>query len=161
MKNILLIVLIMVSTLMASQPIMSVLEEVIVPHGHQVIAATPVELRSEVMSFTIAIGACFSLAVGVASYIHLYTLPVRLILVILPILFGSVVSGFFQAEQVMQVTSLSEEGNLVPAIALKHVNLDKIPWAGFFTGLLAMCMVVWSRRRHANTNTGSRDATAI
>ena len=160
MKNILLIVLIMVSTLIASQPIMTFLEEVILPHGHQVIAATPVELRSEVIAFTVALGACFSLVVGVASYIHLYSLPIRLILVLLPILFGSIVSGFFLAEQVMQVTSLSEEGSLVPAISLKHLNLDKIPWAGFITGLLAVCMMVWFGKRGANTNTHSPDATA-
>ena len=160
MKNILLIVLIMVSTLMASQPIMSVLQEVIVPHGHQMIAASPAELRSEVISFTIAIGACFSLAVGVASYMHLYTLPVRLILVILAILFGSIVSGFFLAEQVMQATSLSEGGTLAQAISLNHLNLDKIPWAGFITGLLAVCMMVWFGKGRGNTNTHSRDATA-
>ena len=160
MKNTLLIALVIVSTLIASQPIMTFLEEVILPHGHQVIAASPAELRSEVMSFTVAIGGCFTLAVGVASYIHLYSLSIRLILVLLPILFGSIVSGFFLAEQVMQATSLSEGATLAPAIALKHVNLDKIPWAGFITGLLAVCTMVWFGKGRGNTNTHSRDATA-
>ena len=160
MKTVLLIVLIMVSTLMASQPIMSVLTEVIVPHGEPMIAASPVELRSEVLGFSLAIGACISLIVGGAVYIHLYSFPVRLILVLLPILFGSIVSGFFLAEQVMQATSLSEGGNLVPAIALKQLNLDKIPWAGFITGLLAVCMMVWFGKRRANTDTPSSNATA-
>ena len=160
MKNILLIVLIMVSTLMASQPIMSVLEEVIVPHGHQMIAMSPVELRTEVLGFSLAIGASISLVIGVAGYIQWYSLPVRLIFVLLPILVGSMVSGFFLAEQLMQATSLSEGGNLVPAIALKQLNLDQIPWAGFITGLFAMGMMLWFGKRRANTDTHSRDATA-
>ena len=159
MRNILLLALIMISTLMATQPIMSVLQEVIVPDGHQMIAASPAELRSEVIGFSLAIGACISLVVGVASYIHLYSLPIRLILVLLSILVGSIVSGFILAEQLMQATSLSEGGTLAPAIALKHVNLDKIPWAGFITGLLAVCMMLWLGKRWTNTDTHSSDAT--
>ena len=160
MKNILLIVLIIISTLMASQPIMTILVEVIVPHGHQMIAMSPVELRTEVLGFSLAIGACISLVIGVAGYIQWYSLPVRLIFVLLPILVGSMVSGFFLAEQLMQATSLSEGGNLVPAIALKQLNLDQIPWAGFITGLLAVSMMLWFGERRANTDTPSSDATA-
>ena len=83
-KNILFTVLVILSTLMASQPIMTVLEEVIVPDGYQLIAASPVELRSEVIGFSLAIGACLSLVVGVAGYIHSYSLPIRLMFVLSP-----------------------------------------------------------------------------
>ena len=160
MKTVLLIMLIMVSTLMASQPIMTILREVIVPDGYHLIAMSPIELRSEVLGFSLAIGACISLVVGAAGYSQIYSLPVRLILVLLPILFGSIVSGFFLTEQVMQATSFSREGSLVRAIALKDVNLDTIPWAGFITGLLAVGMMLWVGKRQANTNTPSSNATA-
>ena len=159
-KTILLLVLIMVSTFMASQPIMTVLEKVIVPTGYQTIASSPVELRSEIIRFSLAIGACLSLVVGVAGYNDSYSLPVRLMFVLLPILFGSIVSGFILTEQVMQATSFSKEGSLVRAIALKDVHLDKIPWAGFITGLLATCMMLWFGKRRTNMDIPSGDATA-
>ena len=159
-KNILLIVLVILSTLMISQPIMTVLKEVIVPDGYHLIAMSPLELRSEVIGFSLAIGACLSLVVGVAGYIHSYSLPIRLMFVLLPILLGSIVSGFFLTEQVTQATSFSMEGSLARAIALKDVNLDKIPWAGFITGLLAVSMMLWGGKKRTNTDTNSRDAAA-
>ena len=139
---------------------MAVLEEVIVPPGYQMIAASPLELRSEVIGFSLAIGACITLVIGVAGYLHSYSLPVRLVVVLLPILFGSIVSGFFLTEQVMQATSFSREGSLVRAIALKDVNLDTIPWAGFITGLLAVGMMLGVGKKRTNTDTPSGDATA-
>ena len=160
MKTTLLTALVIISTLMTSQPIMAVLEEVIVPPGYHMIAASPVELRSEVIGFSLALGACISLVVGVAGYTHAYSLQVRLMFVLLPILFGSIVSGFFLSDQVMQATTLTMEGSLARAIALKDVNLDKIPWAGFFTGLLAVGMMIWVGRRQANSDTPSSDPTA-
>lgn len=150
-KSLLIIFLGLGSTLLVSQPVMTALQQVIVAPGQEVIVLSSAEYRSEMIAFTVAIGACISLIVWVACDNVFFSLQAGIPLILGGTLLGAIVSGFYQAKHLRQATLLIDKESYGPAVALQHLALDTILWAGFFIGLLTRYLMTWIAKRQNNT----------
>lgn len=150
------IFLVVVVAGVCSIPLMLLLHFVVAPNGDSVRGTSAYSLVGSFALFALATCACAGLATAVGLYFRQYSVVVRWVLVLPPML----LAGVFATVHIGMAISRNGVAFIAaPSIYLEDLALHTIPWSSFVVGLLVGA-VAWVVRKPRGQPTAGGNAAS-
>jgi hypothetical protein len=130
-----------------SRPLLTTLQDAVMPPGQRLAAAGPSEEGTAIAQFALGLCACAALATAVAFRLHRYPLTTRLALVLLPMFIAALFAASLRSVQYRDAASAAGTFGFRPALPLRQAALHLIPWSGFAAGLISVLVALIASRR--------------